>query len=413
MNYLQSFIEASESLLANKMRSGLTVLGIIIGVAAVIAVLAIGNGTQELILGEIQGVGTNLLFVMPGGSEDVSNPKPLTLSDAEALADPFSAPSIAGVAPVLNGRVEMNFSGETKSTTLVGVTPDYSSVRNVDLSEGEFFSDTDLSGRNSVVLLGTDVAEELFGRTAGLVGEKVRIEGQPFRVVGVLAEKGGSAMGSEDNQVLVPMTTAQTRLLQRSTPNSVDVIYIQAVDFESVPQASLEVSRILSSRHRTMIGEEDFSILSQQDFLDLASTITGVLTIFLGGIAAISLLVGGIGIMNIMMVSVVERTQGDRAAQSPRCPPHRYPQPVPDRIFTAQPAGWSYWHPARLDAFHDCRTGRRRQRHTHRSGHVPECRPAGRALLHRHRHLLRAVSRQPRLDARTGRSPALRIARRY
>jgi len=309
MNYLQSFIEASESLLANKLRSGLTVLGIIIGVAAVIAVLAIGNGTQESILGEIQGVGTNLLFVMPGGSEDVSNPKPLTLADAAALSDPFSAPSIAGVAPVLNGRVEMNFSGETKSTTLVGVTPDYSSVRNVELSEGAFFSDTDLSGRNSVVLLGTDVAEELFGRIAGLVGEKVRIEGQPFRVVGVLAEKGGSAMGSEDNQVLVPMTTAQTRLLQRSIPNAVDVIYIQAADSESVPRASLEVSQILSSRHRTMIGEEDFSILSQQDFLDLASTITGVLTIFLGGIAAISLLVGGIGIMNIMMVSVVERTR--------------------------------------------------------------------------------------------------------
>ena len=309
MNYLQSFIEASESLLANKLRSGLTVLGIIIGVAAVIAVLAIGNGTQESILGEIQGVGTNLLFVMPGGSEDVSNPKPLTLADAAALSDPFSAPSIAGVAPVLNGRVELNFSGETKSTTLVGVTPDYSSVRNVELSEGEFFSDTDLSGRSSVVLLGTDVAEELFGRKAGLVGEKVRIEGQPFRVVGVLAEKGGSAMGSEDNQVLVPMTTAQTRLLQRSIPNAVDVIYIQAADSESVPRASLEVSQILSSRHRTMIGEEDFSILSQQDFLDLASTITGVLTIFLGGIAAISLLVGGIGIMNIMMVSVVERTR--------------------------------------------------------------------------------------------------------
>ena len=309
MNYLQSFIEASESLLANKLRSGLTVLGIIIGVAAVIAVLAIGNGTQESILGEIQGVGTNLLFVMPGGSEDVSPPKPLTLADAAALSDPFSAPSIAGVAPVLNGRVELNFSGETKSTTLVGVTPDYSSVRNVELSEGEFFSDTDLSGRSSVVLLGTDVAEELFGRTAGLVGEKVRIEGQPFRVVGVLAEKGGSAMGSEDTQVLVPMTPAQPRLLQRSIPNAVDVIYIQAADSESVPRASLEVSQILSSRHRTMIGEEDFSILSQQDFLDLASTITGVLTIFLGGIAAISLLVGGIGIMNIMMVSVVERTR--------------------------------------------------------------------------------------------------------
>ncbi len=309
MNYMQSFIEASESLLANKMRSGLTVLGIIIGVAAVIAVLAIGNGTQESILGEIQGVGTNLLFVTQGGSEDVSNPKPLTLLDAEALADPFSAPSIDGVAPVLNGRVEINFAGENKSTTLVGVTPDYESVRNIGLSEGEFISETELSGRSAVVIIGTEVADELFGRKSGLVGEKVRIEGQPFRVIGVLEEKGGSAMGSEDDQILVPMTTAQTRLLQRATPNAVDVIYVQAVNSESVPQASLEISQILSSRHRTMIGEEDFSILSQQDFLDLASTITGVLTIFLGGIAAISLLVGGIGIMNIMMVSVVERTR--------------------------------------------------------------------------------------------------------
>ncbi len=309
MNFMQSFIEASESLLANKMRSGLTVLGIIIGVAAVIAVLAIGNGTQESILGEIQGVGTNLLFVTQGGSEDVSNPKPLTLSDADALADPFSAPSIDGVAPALNGRVELKFAGENKSTSLVGVTPDYETVRNIGLSEGEFISATDLSGRSAVVILGTEVADELFGRKFGLVGEKVRIEGQPFRVIGVLEEKGGSAIGSEDDQILVPMTTAQTRLLHRATPNAVDVIYVQAVNSESVPQASLEISQILSSRHRTMIGEEDFSVLSQQDFLDLASTITGVLTIFLGGVAAISLLVGGIGIMNIMMVSVVERTR--------------------------------------------------------------------------------------------------------
>lgn len=309
MNYLQSFIEATESLLANKMRSGLTILGIIIGVAAVIAVLAIGNGTQETILGEIQGVGTNLLFVIPGGSEDVRNPKPLTLSDAEALADPFSASSIDGVAPVMNGRVEVTLSGENKSTSLVGVTSEYATVRNVNLSEGEFISDTDLSGRSAVVLLGTEVAEELFGRKSGLVGDKVRIDGQPFRVIGVLEEKGGSAMGSEDDQILVPLTTAQTRLLQRPTPNEVDTIYVQALDADAVPQASHEITQILSARHRTMIGEEDFSVLTQQDFLDLASTITGVLTIFLGGIAAISLLVGGIGIMNIMMVSVVERTR--------------------------------------------------------------------------------------------------------
>jgi putative ABC transport system permease protein len=175
--------------------------------------LAIGNGTQETIPGEIQGVGTNLLFITPGGSEDVRNPKPLTLSDAEALADPFSNSSIRGVAPVLNGRVEMTLSGENKATSVVGVTPDYRSIRNVELSEGEFINSTDLSGRASVVLLGTDVAEELFRRTSGLVDEKVHIEGQPFRVIGVLAEKGGSSIGSEDDQILVPLTTAQTRLL--------------------------------------------------------------------------------------------------------------------------------------------------------------------------------------------------------
>ena len=309
MNYLQSFFEATESLTSNKLRSGLTILGIIIGVAAVIAVLAIGNGTQESILGEIQGVGTNLLFVTPGGSEEVRNPKPLTLLDAEALAEPISAPSIDSVAPVLNGRAEVTFSGGNKSTTVVGVTPEYADVRNVALSEGEFINATDLSGRASVVLLGTDVAEELFGRTFGLVGERVRIDGQPFRVIGVMEEKGGSSMGTEDDQVLVPLTTAQTRLLQRLTPNEVDTIFVQAVAADSVPLAAQEISLILSSRHRTEIGAEDFSVLTQQDFLDLASTITGVLTIFLGGIAAISLLVGGIGIMNIMMVSVIERTR--------------------------------------------------------------------------------------------------------
>ena len=309
MNYLQSFFEATESLTSNKLRSGLTILGIIIGVAAVIAVLAIGNGTQESILGEIQGVGTNLLFVTPGGSEEVRNPKPLTLLDAEALAEPISAPSIDSVAPVLNGRAEVTFSGGNKSTTVVGVTPEYADVRNVALSEGEFINATDLSGRASVVLLGTDVAEALFGRTFGLVGERVRIDGQPFRVIGVMEEKGGSSMGTEDDQVLVPLTTAQTRLLQRLTPNEVDTIFVQAVAADSVPLAAQEISLILSSRHRTEIGAEDFSVLTQQDFLDLASTITGVLTIFLGGVAAISLLVGGIGIMNIMMVSVIERTR--------------------------------------------------------------------------------------------------------
>ena len=164
-------------------------------------------------------------------------------------------------------------------------------------------------GYSAVVILGVDVAEALFGRVAGLIGETVRIEGQPFRVIGVLEKKGGGSFGSQDDQILVPLTTAQSRLLKRRNPDVVDIILVQAISAEDVPQAMDEVSQILRTRHRTELGQDDFTLFSQQDFLDLAESITGILTIFLGGVAAISLLVGGIGIMNIMLVSVIERTR--------------------------------------------------------------------------------------------------------
>jgi putative ABC transport system permease protein len=305
----QSIVEALESLTSNKMRSGLTIIGIVIGVAAVIAIVSIGRGAQNTITGSIQGIGTNLLFVFRGGSEDVRNPKPITFGDAAAIADPFQAPSVAGVAPVLQGSVEISAGGESAVTQASGVMPEHQTVRNLELSEGEFFTEEHILGRASVVLLGTDVADKLFGRKEGLVGETVRIEGQPFRVIGVLKSKGGSGFGSEDDTVMVPLTTAQTRLLRRASRDRVDVLIVQAVDADSVPEASDEIAQILRARHRTAIGEDDFTVLTQQDFLDTARTITSVLTIFLGGIAAISLLVGGIGIMNIMLVSVTERTR--------------------------------------------------------------------------------------------------------
>ncbi len=309
MQVFQALIEALESLASNKLRSGLTILGIVIGVAAVIAMVSIGRGAQNVITGSIQGIGTNLLFVFRGGSTDVNNPKPITLGDAEAIADPFQAPSVSGVAPVLTGNVKVTFGGESTSTSIMGVTPDYGVVRNTKVSEGEFITEEQILGRASVVLLGTDVADKLFGRKSGLVGETVRIEGQPFRVTGVLESKGGSAFSNEDNQVIVPLTTAQTRLLVRSTRDRVDMIMVSAVSAQAVPLASEEISQILRARHRTAIGEDDFTVLTQQDFLSTAETITSVLTIFLGGVAAISLLVGGIGIMNIMLVSVTERTR--------------------------------------------------------------------------------------------------------
>jgi len=309
MILLQSFIEALESLSTNKLRSGLTILGIVIGVAAVISIVSIGRGAEYTITGSIQGIGTNLLFVFRGGSEEVRNPKPLTLGDAQAIADPFQAPSIENVASTLRSRGKVTFAGESTTTEIEGITPSYAPVRNLQVSEGEFINEGHMLGQASVVLLGTEVAETLFGRTEDILGETVRIEGQPFRVIGILESKGGSAFSNEDDRVLIPLTTAQQRLIRRTPRDRVDLILAQAISSDAVPQAREEVSEILRTRHRTAIGADDFTILTQEDFLDTARTITNVLTIFLGGIAGISLLVGGIGIMNIMLVSVTERTR--------------------------------------------------------------------------------------------------------
>ncbi|MFO7944858.1 MAG: ABC transporter permease [Anaerolineales bacterium] len=309
MSVWQAILEALESLLSNKLRSALTILGIVIGVAAVIAMLGIGAGAEDTITGEIQGVGTNLLFVIQGGVSDVRNPKPLTLGDAEAIDDSFAAPSVAGVSSALRGSVEVSKAGETARTTVLGVTANYNEIGNMAVWEGEFINENHILGRSSVILLGTDVAEDLFGTRSGLVGEIVRVEGQNFRVIGVLEEKGGSAFSNQDDQVLVPLTTAQIRLMRRSNRDQVDVLYVQTQNAEVIPRARQEISQILRKRHRTELGEDDFTIISQQDMISVASSITNVLTIFLGGIAAISLLVGGIGIMNIMLVSVVERTR--------------------------------------------------------------------------------------------------------
>jgi putative ABC transport system permease protein len=309
MNLAQTIFEALESLNGNKMRSGLTVLGIVIGVAAVIAMLSVGRGAEESITGSISGIGTNLLFVFQSFSEDVRNPKPLTLGDAQAIGDPFQAPSVQAVAPALQGNGEVAFGGELTTTQILGVTPEYFPVRNYALTEGDYINEEHMLGRASVVLLGPDVADNLFGRSEGVTGETVRIEGQPFRVLGVLESKGGGGFGSQDDLVMVPFSTAQARLIRRNSNDRVDMIMVQVVNADSVDQATEEISQILRTRHRTPIGSDDFTVFSQRDLLTTFESITGILTIFLGGIAAISLLVGGIGIMNIMLVSVTERTR--------------------------------------------------------------------------------------------------------
>jgi len=308
-------------LVGNKLRSGLTILGIVIGVAAVIAMLSVGQGAQNSITSSISSIGTNLLFLSAGsgarfggagggGTVTVRNIRPLTLSDAQALMDPYQAPAVLAVAPILQGG---NISatatnGQSTTTTVYGVTSNYFSMRAETLSEGAIFSDQEVNIHARVAVIGPDLATTLFGQTTGLTGQTLRINGQTFTIIGVLQSKGGSALGSSDNQAIIPITTARDRVVQRAG-NYVDTIYIQATSAASVTDASTEVSNIMRMRHHVAVGAEDFSIFNQQDLANTASSIIGVLTVFLGGIAAISLLVGGIGIMNIMLVSVTERTR--------------------------------------------------------------------------------------------------------
>ena len=311
MNIGQSIVEALESLNANRMRSGLTILGIIIGVGAVIAMLAIGAGAQSTITGAINGIGTNLLFVVPGNTtQEIRNQRPLTVMDAQVIADPLAAPDVAAVAYLMQGSAEVTSAGGKQTTnSIIGTTPEYFTLQNYSLTEGDFLTQEQVLGQASVAVIGPTMADKLFGRHDGVVGEIIRLEGQPFRVVGLLASKGGGSFGNQDSSIIVPYTTAQSRLIHRSGLNQIDELLVQTTSSDTVSLATDEVTQILRQRHRTPIGMDDFTILSQKDILSIATTITGVLTIFLGGIAGISLLVGGIGIMNIMLVSVTERTR--------------------------------------------------------------------------------------------------------
>ncbi len=311
MNFLLNLKEAMQSLSSNKMRSLLTILGIVIGVASVIALLSIGESAGASITGEIESIGTNVIYILKGNDEeDVSNPEDLTLRDAEALASSTRTSKIAYVAPVVSGASEISYSDVGVESSISGITPDYQFVQNLTMAEGEFITDSQVEGRSAVVVLGPQIAETLLGRSSGVVGQTIRIGGYPYRVVGVTEEKGGSAFNNPDNNVYIPISTAQTRLPRSGSSTSVQYILVSVAQAEDADAAIDQITTVLRATHRIPPrNPNDFSILNQQDFLAVAASITNVLTIFLGGIGAISLLVGGIGIMNIMLVSVTERTR--------------------------------------------------------------------------------------------------------
>ena len=311
--------ETFTSLSGNKLRTGLTVLGIVIGVGAVIAMMSIGQGAQNSIAAQINSIGTNVLYVSAGagvrfggggGFNEVRNIKELTLADAVAMANPLQAPSVQAVAPILQGgNISASANGQVTTTSVYGVTTSYFSIRNQQVTEGTFFNDQQVNTHARAAVIGVDLATTLFGRTTDLTGQKILINSQTFTIVGVLKASGGTGFGgSADNQVIIPITTARDRVVSRPG-TAVDMIYVQATNATAVPEASTQISNIMRLRHHVAVGKEDFGVTSQQSLLSTASSITGILTAVLGGIAAISLLVGGIGIMNIMLVSVVERTR--------------------------------------------------------------------------------------------------------
>ena len=315
MDLMESVRIALRSLAANKLRSALTMLGIIIGVAAVIALMGVGRGAQAAIDSQIKSLGTNLLFVSPGAvsSEGVrqaqGTAQSLTYEDAIALSDPQNLPAVAAVAPEVRAVGQVVYQGNNVNTQIVGVTPEYGPVRNYNVQSGEFINQANVNSRSLVAVLGANVANTLFNG-GDPVGQSIRINNVTFRVIGLLESKGGSGFGNQDDQVLVPLTTAQSRL-QRSRSgagNVVSQISVQVADSNQMDLAIQQISEVLRVRHHVRY-EDDFTIRSQQDMLASANQITGVLTLFLGGVAGISLLVGGIGIMNIMLVSVTERTR--------------------------------------------------------------------------------------------------------
>jgi len=315
MNIIESIRVALRGLMANKMRSGLTILGIVIGVGAVIALLSIGEGAQAAIMEQIQGIGSNLIFVVPGAIQQggvrtaLGSAATLTFEDAEAIADPANCPSVAAVAPVLTRNAQVIYMSRNVNTSIQGTTPEFQHIRNFPVREGRFLEEQDLDTAARVAVLGSMTAEELFGG-ADPIGQVIKVQRVPFRVIGVLKEKGGAGM--EDDVVIIPITTAYRLLGKAVAPGGgrrVTVINVSAIDESRVDAAIEEITWLLRERHKIRYQEDDFTVMSQKDILGVMSQITDILTIFLGAIAAISLLVGGIGIMNIMLVSVTERTR--------------------------------------------------------------------------------------------------------
>ncbi len=313
MKIIDTLQETSAALLANKARSGLTMLGIVIGIASVIAMVSIGQGAQRSIQERIQSIGSNLILVMPGFqrglgfqvSQGRGSARTLTQQDADAIAG--LSEGVAAVAPELSGRYQVTAKGTNTNTSVVGVVPAYPDVRNVQIDLGSFVTQQNMLSLSKVAVLGPTARDDLFGTDTNPVGQTIRIRGIEFKVIGVTKAKGGTGFGSQDDMIFIPLSTAQKFLAGDAF---VTTISVQAQNQNAMAGLQQEITDLLLARHRISDPQlADFSVVNQNDIVATASSIAQTFTILLASVAAISLIVGGIGIMNMMLTTVTERTR--------------------------------------------------------------------------------------------------------
>jgi len=307
------FKEIFSAISGNKGRSGLTILGIVIGIASVIALVSLGQGAKNAIQKSIQSIGSNLIIVMPGAQRGIGagisagrgSAQTLTLADADAIKSNIS--NISGVAAVVSRRYQVTAAGNNTNTNVIGTVPDYTTVDNETIATGSFIADEQVNGSSKVAVLGPTTRDDLFGSGAEALGKSIRINNQNFKVIGVTTSKGGSGFNNPDDAVYIPITTAQHYL---AGGNYISEITVSAIDQASMTTVQADITTLLLARHQiSNSASADFSTLNQNDIVSAASSVTSTLTTLLAGIAGISLLVGGIGIMNMMLTTVTERTR--------------------------------------------------------------------------------------------------------
>ncbi|HSW88759.1 MAG TPA: ABC transporter permease [Candidatus Saccharimonadales bacterium] len=312
MELLEIFNESIQTLTVNKLRTGLAMLGIVIGISSVIALVSLGQASQQAVQSQIQSLGSNLLTVMPG-SQSSSGVKSaegstttLTYEDAKAIETSAQITAVDAVSPELSRRAQVTANGNNTNSQVIGVTDAYMKVHNITMSEGSFITANDNAGMSKVAVIGPQVASDVFGDNDP-IGQTIRVDRLAFRVIGVTQSKGGSGFQNQDDTVFIPLLTAQK---QEFGVNYLSTISLAAKSQDVTTDAENQVGYLLLARHKlTDASQADFSMLSQSDIAGAASSVTGTFTALLSGVAAISLLVGGIGIMNIMLVTVTERTR--------------------------------------------------------------------------------------------------------